>query len=79
MEISVDIRGIAGLGAVDEAGDGYQGTRSAGAATSDGDLGAFDVELWDTAGVWIVDSELLNAKEIVSVGQRRWDVVGICF
>lgn len=79
MEIGVDVHGIAGLGAVDEAGDGDQRTRSAGSAASDGDLGAFDVELWDTARVRIMDSELLNAKEVVSVGKRRRDSVGVCF
>ena len=49
--------------------------RLTAAATSDLELRAGDVELRWAAGV--VDTELLDAEEVLSSGELRWDGDGV--
>lgn len=66
VEVGVDVRGVAGVGALDMAGDLGSGRGLSAASSSDLDLSARDVELGRAAGV--VDAELLDTEEVLSSG-----------
>lgn len=67
VEVAVDIGGVAGVGGLEGTGDSNTGWVHA-ATTSDLDLGAGDVKLGSTGGVWVVDAEGLDAEKVLSVG-----------
>jgi hypothetical protein len=75
VEVAVDVRSVARVGALNVAGDLGGRRRPAGAATSDLELSARDVELGRAAGV--VDTELLDAKEVLSSGDLGGDGGGV--
>ena len=76
VEVGVDVRGVARVGALDVAGDLSRRRGLSGAATSDLDLSARDVELGRAAGV--VDAELLDTEEVLSSGDLGGDGGGVC-
>ena len=75
VEVGVDVRGVARVSALDVAGDLSSGRGLSGAAASDLDLSARDVELGRAAGV--VDTELLDAEEVLSSGDLGGDSGGV--
>jgi len=75
VEVAVDVCGVAGVCGLDVSGNLDSGRGVARASTSDLDLCARDVELGNRARV--VDSELLDAKEVLSCRELRWDGGGV--
>ena len=79
MEVDVYVYRITWFSASDETWNLYQGSRSSTATVDDGYLGAFDVELWNTGGVGVVDRELLDPEEVISIWECGWNGVCVCF
>lgn len=66
-EARVDVGGISRVSFRERPWNRHQWGWSSTATTSDRDLSAGDVELGDSPGPWVVDGQLLDAKEILSV------------
>lgn len=79
LEVVIDVHDIPGLIALDETWNRHQWSWSTTSTSSDGDLCTGDIELGNTSRVWIMDGELLNAEQVVSVWQCFGDCVGVCF
>lgn len=75
LEVVVDVGGVATVGGLDVTGDLDGRGWVARASTGDLDLRARDVELWGRSGV--VDAELLNAEQVLSSSDLRWDGDGV--
>lgn len=69
----VDVDEQTGVGGLVRAGQGDQGARAAVAAAGDGDLAARDVELGATLAASAVQRDVLDAEEVVAVGQGLRD------
>jgi hypothetical protein len=67
------VGGVSRVSLPEGTGDGNRGGVRA-AATSHLDLGARDVELGNASGPWVVDTQGLNAEQVLSIGNARWDV-----
>jgi hypothetical protein len=67
------------FGSLDVARDGDEWAGVAGTASCDGHLSAFDVELGDAGWVGVVDCELFNSEEVVTVGDAGGDGSSVCF
>ena len=67
------VGGVARVGVLEGARDGHGGWSAGAGATGDADLGAREVELRDAAWVRVVDAELLDAQEVLAVGDARGD------
>lgn len=79
MEVCIYINHIPRLSAIDPARNRDQRAWSPRPATRHGDLRALDVELRDAGRVRVVDGELLDAQDVVAVGEGGGDGVGVCF
>jgi hypothetical protein len=79
VEIHVNIHDVAGFCPIDETGDRDQGSWRSASAPGDGYLCTFDVKLGNSGGVGVVNCELLDAEEVVSVWECGWDCVCVCF
>jgi hypothetical protein len=72
VEVVVDVDSVAGVG-------GLESTRNADAAgnhrstAGDLDLGTADIELWDTGRIGVVDTQLLDAEQVVAWCKAGWD------
>jgi len=75
VKVAVDVGSVTGVGGLDVSGNLDSGRGVARATTSDLDLCARDVELGNSARV--VNSKLLDAKEVISCRDLRWDGDGI--
>lgn len=72
LEVVVDVGSVTRVGALDVARDLRNGRRVARATTGDLELSAGDVELrW---GSRVVDTELLDAEQVVSGGDLAGDI-----
>jgi len=74
VEVIVNVNSVSRISVFESPRDSNFGTEIFGSATGDGDLCAFDVELGDSRRPWVVDSKLLDAKEIVSVSNASGEV-----
>jgi hypothetical protein len=77
-KVRVNVYGIARFIPFNEARDWNQWARCAAPTTGDGNLSAWDVELGNPSGVWIMDTELLDAEEVVAIWQVGRDFIWVC-
>lgn len=68
---------VAGVGLLESAGDGDGRAGVGVTAASHGDLSAGDVELGDTRGPGVVDTQGLDAKKILAVGDASGEVESV--
>ena len=73
VEVAIDVGSVSRIRLLEGTGNANT-ARDPGSASSDLNLSAADVELRDTAGIGVVDTELLDAKQVVTRSNARGDL-----